>query len=98
MVLAGLLALATPYSPITRHAPGRLVSSFAVCGCHIPSAQVLITCSATMRGAKPVNLKAIADEGCEHAKAKGHEVRGGLGEPGHVTVAHDSVMHQNAKT
>ncbi|PRW33545.1 acetyl-coenzyme A chloroplastic glyoxysomal isoform X1 isoform B [Chlorella sorokiniana] len=37
-------------------------------------AKVLITCSATMRGAKPVNLKAIADEGCEHAKAKGHEV------------------------
>lgn len=39
--------------------------------------QVVITCSATMRGAKPVNLKAIADEGCEHARAKGHEVRVG---------------------
>ncbi|KAL4419772.1 hypothetical protein ABPG75_006870 [Micractinium tetrahymenae] len=37
-------------------------------------AKVLITCSAVMRGAKAVNLKAIADGGCRHAAEKRHTV------------------------
>eukprot|EP00887_Chlorella_sp_A99_P001112 scaffold14.g1112.t1 len=37
-------------------------------------AKVLITCSAVMRGTKPVNLKAIADDGCRLAAERGHTV------------------------
>lgn len=37
-------------------------------------AKVLITCSAVMRGPKPVNLKAIADEGCRLSAERGHSV------------------------
>ncbi|EFN51239.1 hypothetical protein CHLNCDRAFT_56405 [Chlorella variabilis] len=40
-------------------------------GCH---AKVLITCSAVMRGPKPVGLKSIADEGLRLAGERGHSV------------------------